>query len=148
MDLLYLTGQRPSDVLALNELAIKDGFLRFKQAKTGAKVSIAVVGELAQVLERIRSRKRGHRVYTTTLVVGDTGETIKLAAWSRRFAEACRLAGVAGVQLRDLRAKAATDKAESAGDIRQAQRQLGHTTVSMTEHYTRKRKGDKVTPTR
>nr|WP_245626114.1 hypothetical protein [Stenotrophomonas humi] len=39
-------------------------------------------------------------------------------------------------------------KAKSAGDSRQAQRQLGHTTVSMAEHYTRKRKGDKVTPTR
>ncbi|KAF0570723.1 hypothetical protein P305_11395, partial [Xylella fastidiosa subsp. fastidiosa Mus-1] len=35
-----------------------------------------------------------------------------------------------------------------AGDIRQAQAQLGHTSVVMTEHYVRKRKGAKVTPTR
>lgn len=67
---------------------------------------------------------------------------------SRRWAKACAAAGIEGVQFRDLRAKAATDKAESSGDIRKAQQQLGHTTVSMTEHYTRKRRGHKSTPTR
>lgn len=35
-------------------------------------------------------------------------------------------------QLRDLRAKAGTDKAESSGDVMQARDQLGHTTVAMT----------------
>ncbi|MNL88919.1 Phage integrase family protein [compost metagenome] len=51
-------------------------------------------------------------------------------------------------QFRDLRAKAGTDTAESSGDIRQAQRQLGHKSIQMTEHYVRERKGDKVGPTR
>jgi integrase len=55
---------------------------------------------------------------------------------------------VTGLQFRDLRAKAATDKADSAGDIRQAQRQLGHTTITMTEQYTRQRRGHKSSPTR
>ena len=50
-------------------------------------------------------------------------------------------------QFRDLRAKAATDKAD-AQDMRQAQRQLGHASVVMTEAYVRARRGDKVTPTR
>ena len=60
------------------------------------------------------------------------------------------LAGVekADFQFRDLRAKAGTDKADSAGDIRQAQAQLGHASVVMTETYVRQRKGAKVTPTR
>ncbi|TYP80016.1 MULTISPECIES: tyrosine-type recombinase/integrase [Nitrosomonas] len=51
-------------------------------------------------------------------------------------------------QFRDLRAKAGTDKADSSGDIRQAQKQLGHKSVTMTEHYVRDRKGNKVTPTK
>ena len=51
-------------------------------------------------------------------------------------------------QLRDLRAKADTDKAETSGDITQARDQPGHTTVVMTEQYIRDRKGKKVTPTR
>ncbi|WP_065470294.1 tyrosine-type recombinase/integrase [Xanthomonas bromi] len=49
-------------------------------------------------------------------------------------------------QFRGLRAKAGTDKADSAGDIRQAQ--LGHASVTTTEIYVRKRKGAKATPTR
>ncbi|WP_232439928.1 tyrosine-type recombinase/integrase [Burkholderia ubonensis] len=51
-------------------------------------------------------------------------------------------------QFRDLRAKAGTDKAESSRDIRAAQRQLGHTSIVMTEHYVRERKGDRVEPTK
>jgi len=49
--------------------------------------------------------------------------------------------------MRDFRAKAATDKEESTGNIREAMDQLGHTTVVMTEHYIRNRKGKKVTST-
>jgi integrase len=44
-------------------------------------------------------------------------------------------------------ATSATDKTESS-DIRQAQKQLGHTTVTMTEHYVRGRRGDLVKPTK
>ncbi len=67
-----------------------------------------------------------------------------------RFDRARKVAGVEkGIfQFRDLRAKAGTDKAESSGDIRAAQLQLGHTSVVMTEHYVRERKGDKVEPTK
>ena len=52
----------------------------------------------------------------------------------RRFDAARQAAGVdkAAFQMRDLRAKAGTDKAESSGDIRTAQKQLGHTTVALT----------------
>ena len=68
----------------------------------------------------------------------------------RRFDLARAAAGISKelFQLRDLRAKAGTDKAESSGDIMQARDQLGHTTVTMTEHYVRNRKGKRVTPTR
>lgn len=67
-----------------------------------------------------------------------------------RFDAAREAAGVekADFQMRDLRAKAGTDKAESSGDILQARDQLGHTTVVMTENYIRKRIGKKVTPTK
>ena len=53
-----------------------------------------------------------------------------------------------GLQFRDLRAKAATDKADTSGDIRQAQKQLGHSSVTTTEGYTRNRRGATVGPTR
>lgn len=148
MDLAYLTGQRPADVLALTEMDVRDGALHVRQGKTGAKLRIEVTPELDAVLERIRARKRGHTVHSTRLVVNEGGRAIGVNAMSRRWVKACAAAKVTGLQFRDLRAKAGTDKADSAGDIRQAQRQLGHSSVVMTEHYTRNRRGSKVTPTR
>jgi len=41
---------------------------------------------------------------------------------------------MAVIQLRDLRAKTGTNKTDSAGDIRNAQQQLGALTVAMSEH--------------
>jgi integrase len=46
------------------------------------------------------------------------------------------------VGFRDIRAKAATD----IDGLTRAQKLLGHKTRTMTEHYTRNRKGDKVSP--
>lgn len=148
MDLAYYTGQRPADVLRLTEHDVRDGALHVRQGKTGAKLRIEVTGELVEVLARARARKAAFKVHSTRLIVGANGRPIGTNWLARRWAKACGLAKVKGLQFRDLRAKAATDKAESSGDIRQAQKQLGHTTVTMTEAYTRKRKGDKVTPTR
>lgn len=148
MDLAYLTGQRSADVLGLAEMDVRGGYLHVAQGKTGAKLRIEVTEELAQLLARIRERKKGHAVYSTRLIVNEQGRAIGTNAMSRRWVKACAAAGIAGLQFRDLRAKAATDKEESTGNIREAQRQLGHANVRMTEHYTRNRAGAKVTPTR
>lgn len=148
MDLAYLTGQRPADVLALTDMDARDGALHVRQAKTKAKLRIEIMGELAGVLERIRSRKRGYKIHCTRLVVNEHGWAIGVNAMSRRWGKACAAANITGLQFRDLRAKAGTDKADRTGDARQAQRQLGHASIVMTEHYLRNRKGQKVTPTR
>lgn len=149
MDLAYLTGQRPSDVLRMDETEIRDGALCVKQAKTDARVRIALTGELAALIERIRVRKRTHEVYATRLIVDDHGKPLTLGRLQDAFVAARAAAGVAPAefQFRDLRAKAASDKTER-GDIRAAQQQLGHTTVTTTEGYVRNRRGAKVTPTR
>lgn len=150
MDLAYLTGQRPSDTLRMSEMDLRDGVLYVTQGKTRAKIRIAVAagGELAELVERIRARKVGFKVHNTRLVVNERGRPIGTNAMSRRWAKACETADIEGVQFRDLRAKAGTDKADSSGDIRQAQQQLGHKSVVMTEAYVRQRRGQKVSPTR
>lgn len=150
MDLAYLTGQRPADTLRMSDMHLRDGVLHVSQGKTKAKLRITVEpgGELAELLERIRARKAAFKVHNTRLVVNERGRPIGTNAMSRRWAKACEAAGVEGVQFRDLRAKAGTDKADSSGDIRQAQQQLGHKSVVMTEAYVRQRRGQKVTPTR
>lgn len=148
MDIAYLTGQRPDDVVRLSEMDVRDGSVNIGQGKTRTKVRIENIGELSLVLDRIRERKRGYKVHSTRLVVNEHGRSIGVNALSRRWAKACEKAKVAGLQFRDLRAKAATDKEESTGNIRDAQRQLGHSNARMTEHYLRNRRGAKVKPTR
>ncbi|HTN66558.1 MAG TPA: tyrosine-type recombinase/integrase, partial [Burkholderiaceae bacterium] len=152
MDLAYLTGQRPADTLKFDERDIRDGQLTVTQNKTGAKLRISITGELAEVVDRILLRKRGIKckVKFTQLVINEHGKPLSLHALQQRFDKARDAAKVdkKRFQFRDLRAKAGTDKAESSGDIRQAQKQLGHSSVAMTEHYVRDRKGAKVGPTK
>lgn len=147
MDLAYLTGQRPADVLSWTEDDVRDGVLYVKQGKTGERLRFATQGDLADVLARILARKAGYRVRCARLVVNEHGRPLGTNAMSRRWVRACAAAGVEGIQFRDLRAKAATDTSEHAQDIRQAQRQLGHRSVRMTETYVRNRRGAMVTPT-
>lgn len=147
-DLAYLTGQRPSDTLALEKP--RGGFLHVTQGKTNERRRIQVVGELKAVIGRIERRKKGLGVKTVRLVVDETGHALTKDQLRYRFDKAREAAKVpkAEFQFRDLRAKAATDKAESAGSVRAAQKQLGHRSEATTEGYIRNRRGEKTTPTR
>ncbi|CCD30102.1 Phage integrase family protein [Candidatus Glomeribacter gigasporarum BEG34] len=149
MDLAYLTGQRPSDVLEMNEYAIDEGCLVVQQGKTGTKVRIAIVGELQALLERIRTRKSKYNPRNFALIVDERGQQFTLGRLQDAFAVAREKAGIRpeAFQFRDLRAKAASDKAEDT-DLMSAQYQLGHASVTMTEHYIRNRRGKKVAPTK
>ena len=51
LDLAYLTGQRPADVIAMSESNIQDGVLLVQQGKTNAKLRISITGELKSLLE-------------------------------------------------------------------------------------------------
>lgn len=150
MDLAYLTGQRPSDVVKLDETKIREGRIELRADKTGIPQRMAVQGDLATLIERIKARKRAAAVYTTRLVVDEDCVPMTLGRIEDHFVRARLAAKVApaSFQFRDLRAKAGTDKTDSSGDIRQAQAQLGHANVTMTEHYVRRRRGAKTTPTR
>ena len=150
LDLFYLTGQRIADTLKMDERDIRENQLAVQQGKTRTKRRIEVVGELKVVIDRILTRKAGHKIRTSKLIVMDNGQPMTSSMLRGRFDSAREAAGVekSDFQMRDLRAKAGTDKAESSGDILQARDQLGHTTVVMTENYIRKRIGKKVTPTK
>lgn len=81
MDIAYCTGQRPSDVLSMRWSDISDGVLTVKQAKTGEVVRIAVIGELANVLDRIRARQ----VVGKTIVCNARGNAVTLGGrWLSR----------------------------------------------------------------
>jgi integrase len=156
MDLAYLTGQRPADTLSMSETDIRDGALEVDQGKTGTKVRIEIVGELKTLLDNIAARKKLMPVRALALVINEKGRPFSYSAMDNRWEHARARAvkaypklkeAILQFQFRDLRAKAGTDKAASDG-VHQAQRQLGHSSVTTTEIYVRNRRGEKVTPTR
>lgn len=159
MDLAYLTGQRPADVLKMSEPSVRDGFIEVRQGKTRKALRIKVVGELAALIDRLREQKKAYAVRTLSLLINESGEALTKSMLRRRFEKARddaanaepdpeRKAWIKGLQFRDLRAKAGTDKADASGDIRQAQKQLGHTQITTTQRYMRNRLGEKVEPTK
>jgi integrase len=137
MALAYYTGQRVSDVLKIRRADIQDGVLWIKQGKTAAHLRIAVEGELRRVVERTAARS----VVGVYLLTTAKGERLRYDNLHRLFVKARTKAGV-DFQFRDLRAKAATD----LENLELAQKLLGHAQREMTEHYTRKRAGERVSP--
>jgi len=156
LDLAYLTGQRPADTLAMRITDIREGALTVQQGKTNKKLRIEIIGELADLIARIEKRKDGYKVHSLVLICTETGRALTEGALRSRFEKARAAAAktnpelsdaINAFQFRDLRAKAGTDKADSGG-MREAQMQLGHNSMKMTEHYVRGRLGEKVTPTK
>lgn len=151
MDLAYLTGQRPADVLKLSQSDIQDGELTVVQNKTGKRLRIAVEGELAAAIDRIKARK----VAGMTLITRQ-GKPMTKAALRGGFDRARDAAvkahpemesKIRAFQFRDLRAKAGTDTEETRG-MAAAKDQLGHSSEVMTAHYVRHRRGKLVKPTK
>jgi integrase len=152
MDLAYLTGQRPADVLKLTRADIKDGAVSVQQNKTGAKLRITIEGELAELIERIGARKvmglsLVNMMDGTPMSRFELRGALDRARAAAAAAHPALAAKIKQFQFRDLRAKAATDKEESHG-MGAAQDQLGHSTPAMTKHYVRHRKGKLVKPTK
>ena len=142
IDLAYVLGQRPVDILHLTESSITGGMIMTAQTKRGAKVRVPVEGVVKEVLDRILARKRLFKVQPLSILIDELGKPMTKSKLRSRFEEARTKAGdaAAGFQFRDLRAKAATDVREES-DLDAAQSLMGHTSSTMTEHYTRNRKG-------
>jgi integrase len=159
MDLAYLTGQRPGDLLRFQKSDLSAGHLNLRQGKTGVRLRIEVKGELAELLDRVAARPKASA--STALLQNEAGVPLSAFVLDSRFEKARKKAAelanaqaapaladaIMKAQFRDLRAKAATDQADATG-IREAQKQLGHANLTMTEHYVRKRMGEKVKSTR
>jgi integrase len=144
LDLAYLTGQRPADVLKMSRNDIRDGELWVIQNKTKAALRISIEGRLKEVIDRIVARDKTYKVVNLKLVRDESGKALGSFALRFRFDNARKLCG-ATWQIRDLRAKAGTDVADDRG-ILEARRQLGHKSVKMTENYIRA--GNRVGPTK
>ncbi|WP_050009262.1 tyrosine-type recombinase/integrase [Candidatus Glomeribacter gigasporarum] len=116
--------------------------------KTGTRLRIEITGRLSSVLTRIAARKAAHKIYSLALVCDEEGAPLSQTTLRSRFDRAREKAGISKqmFQFRDLRAKAATEKEQSAG-MEEAKKQLGHTSETMTKRYVRNRIGTLVKPT-
>lgn len=164
MDLNYLTGQRPGDVLKMSETDIKDGALEVRQGKTNKRLRILLDRpdgtrtEFGQLLDRIRARPR--KVRSLYLIATPGGVPLNRWTLRVRFDAARKAASEAAemeatpaskaladrvrkFQFRDIRPRAASD----IGDLTAASKLLGHT----EQQITRKvyiRVGETVKPTK
>jgi integrase len=185
MDAAYLTAQRPSDVVKLQQTDVVtyesgERGLRVKQDKTGKNLTLTLsdkgtneLNTLGKLVQRLIDSKKTHKRPTHALFCTKSGQPITQSALAQRFSKARKRAvdkalesaaaassalerqklmafakAVKQFQFRDLRAKAGTDKASATGDMRQAQLQLGHASLGMTEDYVRRRGGDRIEPTK
>lgn len=165
MDLAHLTGQRPADVLKTSETDIRDGMLSVRQGKTGKTLRLRLTGPdgqrngLGRLIDELLARRQGKAVRNLALIHSAGTHALSYSGLDNGF-ERARVkaakkaedaghpdlaARIRGFQFRDLRAKAGTEKADAEG-ILEAQRLLGHASVTMTDQYVRL--GQIVTPTR
>ena len=138
LDLAYLTGQRPADVLKMCAEDIINNELYVIQNKTGQRLRISIEGELKSLIDTLPIEGR--------LLRNIHGNDLTPNMLRAMFDKARLITGV-NFQFKDLRAKAGTDKEENHG-MAAAKDQLGHANESMTNHYVRHRTGKKVTPTK
>jgi integrase len=134
VDLLYLTGQRVSDVLAIRLADLTAEGIRFKQGKTGAKLLVAWTPELRAVVERTKGL--GGNIRALTLFYTRRGGVPAYTTVRDQWDAACKAAGVEGAHIHDIRAKSLTDaKRQGLNPTALA----GHTSAAMTERYIRAR---------
>lgn len=160
MDLAYLSGQRPADVLMMRKDDIEGDALGVEQNKTHKKLRIllAVEGEvtgLGVLVSKILERNKGHS--SPYLLLTDEGRRVTTTMLRHRWDDAREKAAEAAekkgdkplaakirqFQFRDIRPKAASE----IKDIKDASLLLGHTEGDITERVYR-RVGAVVKPTK
>jgi integrase len=134
MDLLYLTGQRISDVLAIKPSQIEGHGIRFRQSKTDNGVVVSDP-QLGEVLERARTLSKVRGI--STLICTRRGRPLAYKTAYDMFIAAAKKAGVEDVTPHDLRAKAGTDGEQEGID---PQKLLGHKSSRSTERYLREKR--------
>jgi len=162
MDLAYLTGQRPADVLKASAADINNGFLLVGQGKTQKRLRIrlhdgATASSLSTFLDELRERRAMAGIRTSSLITNKNGLRMSYAMLRNRWDEAREKAAVKAAtegdttlsaairqfQFRDIRPKAASE----IEDLTDASRLLGHSTEEMTKRVYR-RVGEIVKPTK
>lgn len=131
MDVLYYTGQRIGDVLAIRQSDISDGVLHITQQKTGAVIEIGIGPKLEKAIAAARSG-----TVTGLWLFSRHGRPMVYYTVQSAYKAACKRARVEGTTLHDIRAKSITDVSLAGGD---AMTLAGHKDQKMTDRYIREK---------
>lgn len=134
IDVLFLTGQRISDVLTIRLADLTTEGIKFRQGKTGAKLLVAWTPELRAVIERARSL--GGNIRALTLFYNRKGKTPDYRTVKGQWDAACKKAGIENARIHDIRAKSLTHAKRQGLDPTAL---AGHASAAMTERYIRAR---------
>lgn len=158
MDLAYLTGQRPTDVLGLKFSDIQNNALHLQQDKTSKKLNILLTdqdgerNQLGLVIDRILAE--GGESQSEFMICNTVGGALNTQTLRLRFNKAKAKAKAAAeddqeliekinrFQFRDIRPKAASEL-----PLEHASALLGHTKEQITKKVYQ-RKGATVAPTK
>ncbi|MCK3840575.1 MULTISPECIES: tyrosine-type recombinase/integrase [Pseudomonas] len=161
MDLAYLTGQRPADVLKVATTDLSAGFLMVKQGKTAKKLRLrledeGVQSELSAFINDLQERRALNSIKTSTLITNTSGLRMSQQMLRNRWDEAREKAALEAsadgdyalaVLIRQFQFKDIRPKAASEIELTHASRLLGHSTEEITKKVYR-RVGEIVKPTR
>jgi integrase len=154
MELAYLTGQRPSDVLKMEWLHIADGAIEVTQNKTGQRLRITIAGQLAKLIGRIQARceveGQGRTIIALKSNKDKTRPPVALSKQMRhdRLAKAKAQAWGAAikagnqdlaVKIQGFRFSDARSRAASDLDTTHASNLLGHTSEAITKRVYQRR---------
>jgi integrase len=127
-ELLYCTGQRIGDVLAMKWADIRGDAIDVSQRKTGAELVIPITGELQECLRR--ADRRGATILTANS---------KATPWAYRGAADAmmKLRKEIGAEAHNIHAIRHTVASEigASGDDADVMSITGHTTSAMVRHY-------------
>lgn len=159
MDLAYLSGQRPGDVLRFTQRDIVDDALTVQQGKTSKRLAIMLTdpdsgarSELGRLIDRIRARSvrslwllatpEGKQLTTGMLRLRFTTARETAAGRAEESGDPLLAARIRQFQFRDARPKAASEMAlDRASDL------LGHSDKQITKAVYQ-RVGKRVKPTK
>lgn len=141
MDMLYLTGQRISDVISIKHSDLTDEGIVFRQQKTGHRMIVAWSDELRVAVAS--AKRTATNVKGMTLYSNRMGKMWSYSSINKMWLEAMRTVGIENARIHDIRAKSATDAKQQGLDSKKL---LGHASESSHNRYLRSKETSVATP--
>ena len=152
MDLAYLTGQRPADVLKIASTDLNNGFLLIGQGKTEKRLRLrledaGIQSGLSTFIEDLLERRAVNGVKTSTLITNSSGLRMSQQMLRNRWDDARENAAIKAAtngdpalaaSIREFQFKDIRPKAASEIDLTHASRLLGHSSEEMTKKVYRR----------